>query len=465
MSSPSPADSRTVPPSAPAAPQSVAVIEGSSGYRKVLTSYIRTAWPDARIEAIDPYSQTMRGAGIVFGTQCDAMVLGGIGTRAEAMSALARLRANAQSAGTAADVPPASAPPLILLVSPELASQAEQLRAAGAAAVLHKDALSRQTLIDAITIATATKASTVHTPANNTGADFGKFTFTVDGEPVALAIERFACVKTLASNAMSQVFLAERLSDGKRVVVKVPVANPYHDAESVQRFCDRYQFIQSLNGDGVVRYVDVGIAGSWPYVVLEHLAAGDLRQRMAAGLTTAQALTIIERLAISLATFHGGQFAHMDIKPENIFFRGDDLVLIDFNISTRFGNVARNRETQEVLGSPFYMSPEQGQGLPSDQRSDLYSAGVILYEMLTGSRPYAGDNSAQVIYKHLHEEIPLLPKRIRDLQPLIDHLLAKKPDERYGSASAFALALRPWLARYASDAAGDSADVPVKSTY
>ncbi|MBL8524533.1 MAG: serine/threonine protein kinase [Betaproteobacteria bacterium] len=452
------ADDRNSPPSASAAALSIAVIEGSSGYRRVLTSYIQTAWPDAKIEAIDPYSQTMRGAGIVFGTQCDVMVLGGIGTRAEAMSALARLRANAQSADTTPEAQPTTPPPLILLVSPELASQAEQLRAAGAAAVLHKDALSRQSLIDAI--ATATR--TAQAPSTGAGADFGKFTFAVDGEQVALAIERFACVKTLASNAMSQVFLAERLADGKRVVIKVPVANPYHDATGVQRFCDRYQFIQGLDGDGVVRYVDVGIAGSWPYVVLEHLSAGDLRQRMAAGLTTAQALTIIERLAISLATFHGGQFAHMDVKPENIFFRDDDVVLIDFNISTRFGNVARNRETQEVLGSPFYMSPEQGQGLPADHRSDLYSAGVILYEMLTGNRPYAGDNSAQVIYKHLHEEIPLLPKRIRDLQPLIDHLLAKSPDERYGTASAFALALRPWLAKYA----GDSSDsAPVKSTY
>lgn len=458
MSLPTTAGDRVAPPSAPA-PLSIAVIEGSSGYRKVLTSYLQTAWPEAKIEAIDPYSQTMRGAGIVFGTQCDVIVLGGIGTRAEAMSALARLRANAQSAGAAADMPPAPAPPLVMLVSPELASQADQLRAAGAAAVLHKDALSRQSLIEAIAAAGAASES----PPGATGADFGKFTFAVDGEQVALAIERFACVKTLASNAMSQVFLAERLSDRKRVVVKVPVANPYHDITSVQRFCDRYQFIQSLDGDGVVRYVDVGIAGSWPYVVLEHLSAGDLRQRMAAGLTTAQALTIIERLAVSLATFHGGQFAHMDVKPENIFFRSDDdLVLIDFNISTRFGNVARNRETREVLGSPFYMSPEQGQGLPADHRSDLYSAGVILYEMLTGNRPYAGDNSAQVIYKHLHEEIPLLPKRIRDLQPLIDHLLAKSPDERYGTASAFALALRPWLARYASDT-GDNETV--RSTY
>jgi eukaryotic-like serine/threonine-protein kinase len=432
------------PPSGPTAPSSIAVIEGSIGYRKVLTSYIQTEWPDAKIEAIDPYSQTMRGAGIAFGASCDVMVLGGIGTKAEALSALARLRANAQSADAGDNIPP---PPLVLLVSPELAPQADELMTAGAAAVLHKDALSRQSLVDAI----AAAASTANPPRRASSADFGKFSFNVDGEPVVLAIEHFACIKTLAANAMSQVFLAERLADRKRVVVKVPVANPYHDGPSVQRFCDRYQFIHGLDGDGVVRYIDVGIAGSWPYVVLEHLSGGDLRQRMAAGLTTGAALSIFDRLAIALATFHGGQFAHMDIKPENIFFRDDgELVLIDFNISTRFGGVARNRQTQEVLGSPFYMSPEQGQGMTADGRSDLYSSGVILYEMLTGGRPFEGDNSAQVIYKHLHEEIPLLPQRIRDLQPLVDHLLAKNPDDRYGSAATLAVALRPWLAKYSS---------------
>lgn len=385
------------------------------------------------------------------------MVLGGIGTKAEALSALARLRANAQSADASDSATP---PPLIMLVSPELAPLAGELITAGAAAVLHKDALSRQSLIEAISSAAASRQA----GSNDSSGSFGKFSFNVDGEPVVLAIEHFGCVKTLAASAMSQVFLAERLSDStdpggrKRVVIKVPVANPCHDALGVQRFCERYQFISSLDGNGVVRYVDAGIAGSWPYVVLEHLSAGDLRQRVAAGMTTLDALKVLDRLAIALATFHGGQFAHMDIKPENIFFRDDgELVLIDFNISTRFGGVARNRQTQEVLGSPFYMSPEQGQGLVADGRSDLYSAGVILFEMLTGRRPFEGDNSAQVIYKHLHEEIPLLPQRIRDLQPLIDHLLAKNPGERYGSAAALSIALRPWLAKYTANTTGDDA--------
>lgn len=443
-----------------AAPLRIALIEGSLGYRKVVTSYLRSRWPDARIEAIDPYSQTIRGAGIVFGADCDVMVLGGIGTRAEAMSALARLRANDpatnEQRAAAGDDRGRNVPPLVLLVSPELAPQAEQLRAAGAAEVLHKDALSRQSLVSAVAAAAA--GAPAATPPRQ--ENFGKFSFHVDGEPVVLAIEHYNCIRTLAVNPLSQVFLAENIADQRRAVVKIPVATPYHDAEVVQRFCDRYEFIHSLDGDGVVRYLDAGIAGSWPYVVLEYLSAGDLRRRMADGLTTAQALALFDRLAVALATFHGGQFAHMDVKPENIFFRGDgDLVLIDFNISTRFGNVARDRVTRDVLGSPFYMSPEQGQGLPADGRSDLYSAGIILFEMLTGERPFAGDNAAQVIYQHIHAEIPLLPSRIRDLQPIIDHLLAKHPDERYGSAAALSVALRPHIARLAAAGAGGAAVV------
>ena len=106
----------------------IALIEGNLGYRKVVSAYIQSQWPDAHIEAIDPYSQTMRGAGVTFGTDCDLMVLGGIGTRAEAISALARLRDHAQS--TAEGVH-GWVPPVILLVAHELAVQADALRVAG----------------------------------------------------------------------------------------------------------------------------------------------------------------------------------------------------------------------------------------------------------------------------------------------------------------------------------------------
>lgn len=430
----------------------IAVIAGAVGYRQVLCSYLRSEWPDAAIEEIDPFSQTMRGAGVSFGADADVMLVAGLGTQAEAISALGRLGvASRQPAAEGAGHEPPHVPPVILLASQDLAANARLLIEAGAAAVLLKDALSRATLVGLIRQLIAGETPSLesllsHTDAANE-AQFGIFKFSVEHERVMLAIEHVRPLATLAMNPMAQVFLAERLADKKRVVVKFPLSTPYHEAGVVRQYCERYLYLARLDGQHVVRYLDAGIVGSWPYVVLEYLAAGDLRQRMAAGLTTAAALHILAQIGEALSTLHVGGFAHMDIKPENIFFRADgELALIDFNISTAFGRVARNRLTGDVLGSPFYMSPEQGRGAPVDGRSDLYSAGVILYEMLTGERPYSGENSAQVIFRHLHDEIPLLPRRIRDLQPLVDQLLAKEPDERFPSATALLQALRSFTA-------------------
>ena len=412
----------------------ISVIVGSVGYRRLLTTLIRAALPLAEIEEVDPFSQTMsmRGSGVSFGTTSDIIVVGGIGTEAEAMSALQRLRARE------------SCPPIILLTSHELEPLASSLCAAGAAAVLLKDALSQNVLADAILRLTG------RPPAYATSASlprqYGQFAFVVDGERVVLAIDGFRLLATMSANPMAQVMFAEAIDDHTRAVVKIPLSTPYHDAAVVQLFCDRYEYFSSLQGRSVVRYLDAGIAGSWPYVVLEYLAAGDLRRRMANGLAIDAAVRVLHQIATALVDVHAGEFAHMDLKPENIFFRSDSsLVLIDFNISTRIGGVARSRNSGDVVGSPFYMSPEQGRGLPIDGRSDLYSAGVIFYEMLTGERPFSGENSAQVIFKHLHEEVPLLPKRIRQFQPIVDRLLTKNPDERFANATALIAALQPLL--------------------
>ncbi len=418
----------------------ITMIVGSAGYRRLLSTLIQAVLPSAKIEEIDPYSRTMHDSGILFGVGSDVIVLGGIGTEAEAVSALQRLREHE------------NCPPIILLTSHELASQAARLRAFGAAAVLLKDALSQSSLVDAI------KQVTGRMPAREMAPpQYGQFAFVVDGERVVLAIDGFRLMATMSSNSMAQVMFAEDIADNTRVVIKLALSTPYHDPAVVDRFCNRYRYFMSLNGRSVVRYLDAGIAGAFPYVVLEYLSAGDLRRRMANGVVTEVALKILQQIAMALVDVHAGGFAHMDLKPENIFFRSDgSLVLIDFNISTRMGGVTRNRISGDVLGSPFYMSPEQGQGTPIDGRSDLYSAGVILYEMLTGTRPFSGENSAQVIFKHLHEEIPLLPKRIRHLQAIVDRLLAKNPDERFASAAELADVLEHLLSK---DAPGIEAQI------
>ena len=424
----------------------ISVVVGSIGYRRLLTTLIKVALPGAVIEEVDPFSQTMRDSGVGFGVKCDVIVLGGIGTESEAMSALKRLRERD------------NCPPIILLTSHELEPEAGKLRAAGAAVVLLKDALSQNTLAAAI------RQLSDKSPLRDDlkcARQYGQFPFVVDNERVVLAIDGFRLLATMSANAMAQVMFAESITDKARVVIKIPLSTPYHDATVVKRFCDRYQYFAGLEGRSVVRYLDAGITGSWPYVVLEYLSTGDLRRRMADGLPTEAALRITQQIAQALVDVHAGGFAHMDLKPENIFFRRDgSLVIIDFNISTRIGGVTKNRISGKVMGSPFYMSPEQGRGVPVDGRSDLYSAGVILFEMLTGERPFSGENSAQVIFNHLHEEIPLLPKRIRHLQAIVDRLLAKEPEERFSSATELAEVLEHLLSRDATNAADVASSAP-----
>ena len=418
-----------------------AVIDGSAGYRAVLSAFLLAQWPTACVEEVDPFAETLQGVGYTFGAHSDVILLGGIGTFAEACAALKRLLAHNRC------------PPVILMVAPELSPQATTLIAAGAAAVLFKDGFSKHSLVETISallgdragVSTADRPDVATANSHTKAERFGQFSFIANGQLNTLAIEHFRFIATLASSNLAQVFSAERVEDRKRVVVKIALSTPIHSAEA-RLFCERYQFFASLNGRNVVRYVDAGVADSWPYVVLEYLSGGDLRRRMSAAITPREAVQVLFDLASALAVVHAGSFAHMDVKPENIFFRSDELVLIDFNISTRFGNVARNRVTGDVLGSPFYMSPEQGQGLTVDGRSDLYSAGVIFYEMLTGSQPYVGESAIQVIFKHIHDEIPLLPKRVRALQPVLDALMAKDREERIRSAAELANMLRPFLA-------------------
>jgi len=404
----------------------ISLIDGSQGYRRILGAFIHGRWPDAKIEDIDPFSQTMRGAGMAFGGVSDLIVLGGIGTRGEAMTALERIGKRNT--------------PVILLVSHEMQPESPALIEAGAAAVLIKDALSRATLLNAI--ARATGEAEPQLPASG----FGQYEFAVDGERHVVGIEHYQEAGALASTAMSKLFMARPTGVDQRAVVKIAHSWPYHNDMVAQYFCDRYGFFSTMNGNGVTRYLDAGIAGPWPYVVIEYLPGGDLRQRMAAGVDPREALRLLVPLAKTLAHIHEGGFVHLDVKPENIMYRADgELVLIDYNISTRIGEVARDRVTNDILGSPDYMSPEQGQGLPVDGRSDLYSVGVILYEMLAGERPYLAKNSAELIFKHIHDEIPLLPKAVREFQPLVDSLMAKHAEERIHSGAELVRSLQARL--------------------
>jgi serine/threonine protein kinase len=132
---------------------------------------------------------------------------------------------------------------------------------------------------------------------------------------------------------------------------------------------------------------------------------------------------------------HSAGVVHRDLKPQNIMFRANHRpAILDFGLAREIDATSTLTQKGMVMATPLYMSPEQCLGHPHDARGDLYAAGVILYEMLTGKHAYEGDNASALAYQHVHGTIPRLPKRLAGYQTLVDRLLAKRPEDRFQSA-------------------------------
>ena len=406
----------------------VSIVDGSNGLRAILKSFIMLEWPDAEIEDIDPYSQTMRGGQLAHTAGGAILLLGAIGSLAEAKMAIAKLHERAMY------------PAIILLVPRDLARQEAELIAAGAVAVFPKDSLSHHALTGVIK-RLVNRAAPIDAPTV-----YGQFSFTLGSETEHVQIAGYRAIRQLASGPLAKVFEAERLVDGLHAVVKILTASPIRSLDAVHDFCTRYPFFASQENGYIAPHLDAGIVGMWPYIAIEFLPHGDLKSRMTGPLVPAEACRLLFKLAIALSTLHARDIAHLDVKPENIFYRsGGDLVLIDFNISASFGSVPRTAFGGEVLGSPYYMSPEQAQAQAIDGRADLYSAGVIFFEMLTGEPPYAAKSHAEIIFRHINDEIPWLPLPLRPYQDIVDRLMAKHVNDRFASAAELALELKPFL--------------------
>ncbi len=251
-------------------------------------------------------------------------------------------------------------------------------------------------------------------------------------------LEGYKFLQTIAHSPKSEVYVAYSTELGHNVAVKVLRTGPLSGAEASeeQRFERERILLTRVKHPAIIDVYDWGHGDDFRYIVTEYFPSGSLELRIRNLMTVRDSIDIFVQVAGALVAVHSAGLCHRDLKPANIMMRPDGrIVLIDFGLAksmdgTHLTNVG------EVRGSPYYISPEQAEGAPVDQRSDLYSLGVIFYEMLTGQRPFRGSSVIAIIQSHRNDPIPVLAEPLSQFQRLIDGLLAKSPTERFPSAAA-----------------------------
>ncbi len=233
---------------------------------------------------------------------------------------------------------------------------------------------------------------------------------------------------------MATVYLANQERFDRVVALKVMAPALAADENYGERFMREARIAARFSHPNIIAVYDVGVQDDYYYIAMEYHPGGDLKERLKKNMTTRQAMSILRQIAAALDYAHKKGFIHRDVKPDNILFRDDgSAVLTDFGIARTMTGNTQMTQLGMVVGTPKYMSPEQARGEELDTRSDLYSLGIVFYEMLLGYVPFDGKDSIAIGIKHVKEPIPRLPGQLSALQPLIDGLLAKAPAQRYST--------------------------------
>jgi eukaryotic-like serine/threonine-protein kinase len=251
---------------------------------------------------------------------------------------------------------------------------------------------------------------------------------------------RYELQQLIGTGGMADVYRARDNLLGRAVAVKVLHPQYAKDPVFIERFRHEAQAAANLNQPNIVNVFDWGIEDSTYYIVMEYVEGRDLKAIIVAGgpLLPERAVEIAMAICLALDAAHARGIVHRDIKPQNIIVTNEGQIkVMDFGIARTAGGSAMT-QTGTIMGTAQYISPEQAQGRPADPRSDLYSLGVVLYEMLTGRVPFDGDNPVAIAYKHVRED-PLAPSLLNpdispELEAVVMKALAKNPENRYQTA-------------------------------
>ncbi|MDH5213062.1 MAG: protein kinase [Gammaproteobacteria bacterium] len=392
----------------------VMIIDSHADFRKLLMHHVTTHWPDAVITEYDPV-KTGNLPDEFSGAGNDVVLLG---DQQGDRDPLHTLKLFARKTGF---------PPVVFFSTNELdRSTATRFKAEG---FFLRDEIRHKSLIVRLGDIMRARRRTSSTDSLFVGD------LSTGINPL---IKGYRFIRKLAATEHSSVYLAERESGNEPVILKVLQQLPdLADGIGVfDRFLQEYELIADLHHPNIVKIYDLGVSDDHAHIVMEYLSGGDLKQKIDSGISEAEAVSYLKQIASGLAKVHSVGVLHRDLKPGNVMLRGDgSLALIDFGLAKRMRLQQEITGSGEIFGTPYYMSPEQGRGNDVDARSDIYSLGVIFYEMLTGRKPYSGTNAMGIIYKHSEAPVPVLPHRLAVYQALLNMLMAKKPEDRLQSAA------------------------------
>ncbi len=295
---------------------------------------------------------------------------------------------------------------------------------------------------------------------------------------VGQTLGKYEIIALLGQGGMATVYKGYQQEVDRFVAVKVLPPHPGQSAEFVERFRLEARTVARLQHPHILPLYDYGSENDILYLVMAYVDGGSLSDRIRRGaLSLSEAQHLLEQVADALDYAHRQNVIHRDIKPDNVLLdREGHALLGDFGIVKILeeGGTLRLTGTGGLVGTPAYMSPEQAQGLPVDNRSDIYSLGVVLYEMLSGKQPFEAETPMQVVLKHLTAPVPSISQLTQHLPPELDNVigraLAKDPNQRYPSAKAlyqdFSRVVKgePPLAK-APDPTPEPPPVPVTASY
>ncbi|HET7198496.1 MAG TPA: protein kinase [Burkholderiales bacterium] len=393
----------------------VLIIDDDQDLRGLLARYIKERWNDAVVDDYDPLERDMPSQDFPLG-EYDAIILDYMLGRGDGLDWLHRLKQRADC------------PKVLFLTGAGNEIIAVRAMKAGADDYQRKQEMTRERLVTSLHEMTASEVEKTVSPelaARLEGHNLG----------AKVQIPGVKVLRLIGEGGTSRVYLAAREGEDEPLVVKILRREIVGDRNALARFMAEYSLVERIQSRHVARVYTHGDVEGHAYLVMEFFEGGDLNKRLGGKpLPPLEALRLFRELVLALGDIHEKGILHRDLKPQNLMFREDgSLAIVDFGIAKHVDAIDRTG-AGEVLGTPRYMSPEQVQGRALDLRTDIYSAGVLLYQMLTGRHLFEGDTAVEVALQHLNRAPPALPDSLQAYQPLLDKLIEKDREARFRNA-------------------------------